>query len=85
MNPDREVERLAKVLGWDMDTQEARIEIQAKEQFTKVPLPTPTTQECLLRYYLEICGPVSRDLIGLLAESAPTDRGKQVLDDLYKY
>lgn len=83
INPDDEVERLIRVLGWDEATRHTSIDIQAKERTTKVPIPSPTTRETVLKYYLEICGPVSHDLVGLLRDFAPSPDAKQVLEDLY--
>lgn len=38
----------------------------------------------MFRYYLEICGPVSRDVISSLAQFAPTAQAKQGLQNLEK-
>jgi NADPH-ferrihemoprotein reductase len=84
VNPENEVERLISVLGWDDRTRHASIDIRGKEQGTKIPIPTPTTRETVLRYYLEICGPVSRDLIGLLNDFSPSPTAKSILSQLYK-
>ena len=84
INPEREVERLIGVLGWDETMRNACIDIAAKENGTPVPLPTPTTRETVLRYYLEICGPVSYDLVGLLKEFAPSENGKDMLEALLR-
>lgn len=84
VNPENEVERLISVLGWDDNTRNAIIDVRAKEEGTKIPIPTPTTRETVLRYYLEICGPVSRDLIGLLVDFAPSPAARTALTQLYK-
>ena len=42
VNPDGEVERLMRVLGWDEKSRHIVIKIKAKEQARKVPIPSPT-------------------------------------------
>ena len=84
INPDGEVARLVRVLGWDETMCNACIDIVAKENGTPVPLPTPTTRETVLRYYLEICGPVSYDLVGFMKELAPSETGRNMLEALHR-
>jgi NADPH-ferrihemoprotein reductase len=82
MNPDGEVDRLAKILGWDDHTRREIIHITSRDSSNKVPIPTPTTRETALRYYLEISGPISREMARLLEEFAPSPRAKQRLQDM---
>ncbi|GAB7355567.1 hypothetical protein MBLNU459_g6040t1 [Dothideomycetes sp. NU459] len=77
-NPDQEVDRLLRVLGLT-DSKDIPISIKALESSTKVKVPTPTTAAVLLRYYLEICAPVSRDVIIQLAQLAPSENAKSFL------
>jgi NADPH-ferrihemoprotein reductase len=83
INPEQEVNRLATVLGWDANMRHTVIDIQPKEPGTKVPIPTPTTSEAVLRHYLEICGPVSRDLVGLLRAFGPSESSQEALRQAY--
>jgi NADPH-ferrihemoprotein reductase len=83
VNPDEEVDRLATALGWDTKLRHTAIDIQAKQPGTKVPIPTPTTPEAVLRHYLEICGPVSRELVGLLGEFSPSESAKVALTKIH--
>jgi hypothetical protein len=83
INPDQEVDRLATGLGWDANMRHTVIGIQPKEPGTKVPIPTPTTPEAVLRHYLEICGPVSRDLVGLLRAFGPSESSQEALRQAY--
>jgi NADPH-ferrihemoprotein reductase len=84
VNPNNEVERLVSVLGWDDRTRHAVIDIKPRDKEMKVPIPSPTTRETILRYYLEICGPISRDLVGLLNDFCPSDTARSYLGQLYK-
>lgn len=84
INPDGEVERLVGVLGWDEKMRNACIDITAKEKGARAPIPTPTTRETVLRYYLEICCPVSHDLVGFLRDVAPSEHGRQMLEALHR-
>jgi NADPH-ferrihemoprotein reductase len=78
MNPDEEVERLLGVLGLTGDRR-APLLVQALDKSVKVPLPSPTTVEAVLRHYLEICAPISRDAVKALAQFAPTEEAKSFL------
>ncbi|RDL31907.1 uncharacterized protein BP5553_09309 [Venustampulla echinocandica] len=77
-NPDNEVERLVKLLGLEQK-QKLPIAIRQLDSVTSAAIPTPTTIHALLRYYLEICGPVSRDLVASLSQFAPTSSAKSKL------
>jgi NADPH-ferrihemoprotein reductase len=84
VNPEEEVDRLVKVLGWDDQMRHAVIDIRTKEPGTKVPIPTPTARETILRHYLEICGPVSRELVGFLREFSPSPAARNTLNQMYR-
>jgi NADPH-ferrihemoprotein reductase len=81
MNPDEEVERLLHALGSQND-QNVPITIKSLDPDVKVKIPTPTTTTALLRHYLEICAPVSRENILNLAQFAPTAEAKSYLTTL---
>lgn len=79
INPDQEVDRLMGVLGLG-DRRAEPILIRALDpDVTRVPIPSPTTIETVLRYYLEICAPVPRDAIRAIAEFAPGEKSKDFL------
>lgn len=82
-NPDQEVDRLLRVLGLT-DSKDIPISIKALESSTKVKVPSPTTTAVLLRYYLEICAPVSRDVIIQLAQLAPSENAKAFMAQIGK-
>jgi len=80
-NADREVDRLLNVLGI-ADKRHTVIKVTSTDPTTKIPVPTPTTYEAILRFYLEICAPVSRQSLATLAQFAPTDAAKTELTRL---
>jgi len=49
-----------------------------------VPFPTPTTYETALRYYLEICAPVSPQFVSSLCRYAPNQASKEALKTIAK-
>ncbi|KAH6654518.1 hypothetical protein BKA67DRAFT_281483 [Truncatella angustata] len=76
--PDEEVDILLRALG----LQERRlipIRISTTEEGSTPKLPSPTTVEALFRQFLEICAPVSRDVIRDLARFAPSSGSKELL------
>ncbi|RLL94961.1 hypothetical protein CFD26_100786 [Aspergillus turcosus] len=86
INANNEVNRLLRVLGLDDEfSRKQPITIKAKEgAATNCSLPSPTTREVLLKYYLEIGGLVSRDFLMSLSQFAPTDAAKDSLLRLAK-
>jgi len=74
-NADCEVNRLFRVLGME-DKRNTVVKISSTDPTTKIPVPTPTTYEAILRYYLEICAPVSRQSLPTLSQFAPNEQAK---------
>ncbi|KAI1639803.1 NADPH-cytochrome P450 reductase [Biscogniauxia mediterranea] len=74
-NPGQEVEQFLSILGLE-DKKDTVISVKALEPTAKVPFPTPTTYDAILRYHLEICAPVSRQFLGTLAAFAPDETVK---------
>ncbi|OKL55468.1 hypothetical protein UA08_09324 [Talaromyces atroroseus] len=83
MNPDGEVHRLIRVLGFEQ-RQNTPIVLLPCVSGTKIKVPTPTTILALFQYYLEICAPVSRETVQNLAQFAPTLSAKETLSKLGK-
>ncbi|KAK6201991.1 hypothetical protein LQW54_009204 [Pestalotiopsis sp. IQ-011] len=83
MNPEEEVERLIRVLGLSA-RRNIPISITSLDAGSKVRVPTPTTVEALLRNYLEICAPVSRNTTRSLAEFVPEGAAKSFLLEVSK-
>ncbi|KAK3704717.1 NADPH-cytochrome P450 reductase [Vermiconidia calcicola] len=80
-NPVGEVERLLQCLGCQQRRQ-LPISIAQLRTEDKLNIPTPTTLDALLGYYLEICAPVSRETIASLVQFAPTSADKDALSSL---
>ncbi|KAI1265585.1 NADPH-cytochrome P450 reductase [Xylariaceae sp. FL1019] len=74
-NPGQEVDDMLNVLGLE-DKKDSVISVKALEPTAKVPFPTPTTYDAIIRYHLEICAPVSRQFLGTLAAFAPDEETK---------
>ena len=71
-NPGREVERFLRVLRLE-DKRHTVISVKGLDATAKVPFPTPTTYEAVVRYHMEIGAAVSRQFVSSLAQFAPTD------------
>ncbi|KAK5129254.1 hypothetical protein LTR08_003719 [Meristemomyces frigidus] len=77
INPTVEVERLLRVLGLQ---QRRAMPSHVKSTDNKpVKVPSPTTLDALFEHYLEICAPVSREAVALIAGFAPTEDAKAFL------
>lgn len=74
-NAGEEVDRFLDVLDLT-DKKHSVIGVKALEPTAKVPFPTPTTYDAILRYHLEICAPLSRQFISTLAAFAPSEEVK---------
>jgi NADPH-ferrihemoprotein reductase len=86
INPEAEVEQLLSLLGlWEQRQNVISITSLANVVQTKIRVPTPTTVEALFRFYLDICGPVSRDFLSgftnFLTDSKSKQRLEGVTDD----
>ena len=71
-NPGKEVDRFLNVLGL-AKKRDTVISVKGLDSTAKVPFPAPTTYDAVARYHMEICGPVSRQLVASIAEFAPTE------------
>ncbi|KAK0629716.1 hypothetical protein B0T17DRAFT_195292 [Bombardia bombarda] len=71
-NPGEEVNRFLNVLDL-ADKRDDVISVKALEPTAKVPFPTPTTYDAIVRYHMEICAPVSRQFIATLSAFAPDE------------
>jgi NADPH-ferrihemoprotein reductase len=80
-NPTGEVSRLLRCLGWK-DKRQATFKIKELEQCAKPKVPERTTLDALLTNYVEICAPVTRELIGSLVQFAPTSEARDLLGKL---
>lgn len=74
-NAGREVERLLDVTGLTAKKDNVVV-VKGLDATAKVPFPSPTTYDTILRYQLEICAPVSRQYVATLAQFAPNEEIK---------
>ncbi|XDG09482.1 hypothetical protein ABKA04_009097 [Annulohypoxylon sp. FPYF3050] len=80
-NAGHEVDLLLGILGLE-DKKDTVISVKALEPTAKVPFPTPTTYDAIIRYHLEIGAPVSRQFLGTLAAFAPDEATKAEMTKL---
>ncbi|KAI1142374.1 NADPH-cytochrome P450 reductase [Hypoxylon sp. FL0543] len=74
-NAGQEVDLFLGILGLE-DKRDTVISVKALEPTAKVPFPTPTTYDAIVRYHLEIGAPVSRQFLGTLSAFAPDEATK---------
>lgn len=84
MAPEDEVQRIARLFGWNERELHTTIELVSYKGSSGLAcsIPSPTTRDAILRYYLDICGPVSREVLQVLAQLAPTPTVKSYLMSL---
>lgn len=75
-NSNDEVSRFLKIFGLEHKKNDV-INIKKLDPTAKIPFPVPTTYDTVVRYYLEINGPVSRQLINSVAPFAPSEEAKK--------
>ncbi|ERF71500.1 NADPH--cytochrome P450 reductase [Endocarpon pusillum Z07020] len=80
-NAGVEVDRFIRVLGLE-ENRHRVINVKPIEVTAKVPFPTPTTYDAVVRYHMEICGPVSRQFVSTLAAFAPNEKAKAEMTKL---
>ena len=80
-NAGVEVDRFIRVLGLE-ENRHRVINVKPIEITAKVPFPTPTTYDAVVRYHMEICGPVSRQFVSTVAAFAPNEKAKAEMTKL---
>lgn len=83
MNPDAAVHRLLRVLGMENKHAQVIDVISLDPMLAKVPFPTPTTIDAILRHYLDINAHASRQACGALLRWAP--EGSQAKSNLERW
>ncbi|KAK4134260.1 hypothetical protein BT67DRAFT_442173 [Trichocladium antarcticum] len=74
-NAGEEVDRFLDI--FDLTSKRHNVvTVKSLESTAKVPFPTPTTFDAIVRYHMEICSPISRQFIATLASFAPDDASK---------
>jgi NADPH-ferrihemoprotein reductase len=74
-NSSREVDRFLTVFGLTAK-RDATIEVRSIDPTAKVHFPAPTTYDAVVRYFLDINGAVSRQLVSSFAAFAPSEDAK---------
>ncbi|RFU32892.1 hypothetical protein B7463_g3441, partial [Scytalidium lignicola] len=80
-NAGHEVDRLFDVLDLT-SKRDAVVSVKGLDPTAKVPFPTPTTYDTIIRYQMEICAPVSRQFIATLAPFSPNEQIKAEMTKL---
>jgi len=80
-NAGKEVDRLLYILGL-YEKRHMVIEVKNIEATAKLPFPSPTTYDAILRYHMEICAPISRQFCSVLAQFAPDAEVKKEMAKL---
>ena len=80
-NAGAEVDRFLDILGLTEKRHDV-INVRALEPTAKVPFPTPTTYDAIVRYHMEIGAPVSRQFLATLAAFAPNNEIKAEMTKL---
>jgi NADPH-ferrihemoprotein reductase len=78
VNSDIEVDRFLRIFGL-YEKRHTVVDLKALDRTAKVAFPTPTTYDTIARYKLEICAPVSRQLVQQLVAFAPNSQAKAEL------
>lgn len=83
INSDVEVERFLRVFGlWDK--RHETIRVRSLSDDLSPPFPSPCSYESVARFYIDICGPVSREVISTFANSVSDAKQKTTLRQLGK-
>ncbi|KAF5253683.1 hypothetical protein FANTH_1374 [Fusarium anthophilum] len=83
INSDVEVERFLKVFGlWDK--RHEIIRVRSLSDDLSPPFPSPCSYESAARFYTDICGPVSREVVSTFANSISDPKQKATLRQLGK-
>jgi NADPH-ferrihemoprotein reductase len=80
-NPTEEVEKILRVLSLE-ETSQTVIKLTSVDPLVHVPFPSPTIYEAIMRYYLEIAGPIPRQTISDITPFAPNEKAQQSLSRL---
>ena len=80
-NAGKEVYRFLNILDLH-DKRNTVIAVKGLDATAKVPFPSPSTYEAVVRYHMEICAPVSRQFVSQLAQFSPNDEIKAEMTKL---
>lgn len=83
LNSDVEVEHFLRVFGlWDK--RHETIRVRSLSDDLNPPFPSPCSYESAARFYIDICGPVSREVVSTIANSVLDAKQKTKLRQLGK-
>ncbi|KAI9668012.1 MAG: NADPH-cytochrome P450 reductase [Bathelium mastoideum] len=71
-NAGKEVDRFINILGLG-PKRHTVIYVKGLDTTAKVPFPSPTTYDAVIRYHMEICAPISRQFLSTLSAFSPND------------
>lgn len=80
-NPDSKVTKFVEALGLE-DKKDHVIDIKSLDPTVHCEIPTPTTYAAVIRYYLEISGPVSRQFVKSVVQFSPDEETKQRVEKI---
>lgn len=75
-NSNEKISQLIKILGLN-GKKDKVIAVKSLDQTIHPPFPSPTTYETVLRHYLEISGPVSRQFLKSIVQFSPNEETKK--------
>ncbi|KIX04786.1 uncharacterized protein Z518_05657 [Rhinocladiella mackenziei CBS 650.93] len=79
VNPDAEVSMLLRLLKLEARENVPIMITPIDPDDSSLRIPSPTTPRALFQHYLEVCGPVSREVVRDLAQWASTERARSFL------
>jgi NADPH-ferrihemoprotein reductase len=80
-NSNGKVDMMLDILGLT-EKRDQVIAVKSLDSTTHVPFPAPTTYDTVVRHYLEISGPVSRQFIQSVSQFCPNEETKAELNKI---
>ncbi|ONH71555.1 hypothetical protein CAS74_004827 [Pichia kudriavzevii] len=77
-NSNQKVSKFLDILGLEKKKDQV-IELKSLDPTVHLPFPSPTTYDAVLRHYLEISGPVSRQFVKSISQFCPNEKTKHAL------
>ncbi|CAN3356823.1 NADPH--cytochrome P450 reductase [Diutina catenulata] len=76
-NCDENVDTFFKAIGIPKEKRNTVVQVKPLDSTISLHFPSPTTYEAIVRHYLEISGPISRQFFLSVAQFAPDDHAKK--------
>lgn len=80
-NSNEKVNKLLNILNLT-EKKNQIIDLKLLDSTINLPFPTPTTYESILRHYLEISGPVSRQFVKSVSQFSPNNETKGLINKI---